>query len=931
MGDRGPVRDRDPVRDRGPVRRLFRLGLRRPAAREATDWEITHHLAEVADRLENEGWDPEDAVTEARRRFGRTRAYRRRIERIARRRMMMMVWTNLRVATREMVVTSVRSLARQPGLTLIVALTLGLGIGANASMFRILDRLLFQPPAYVVDHDQVKRVVVERTFLGQLSRGGIGTYPDVVDLRAHGGLDAVAAYAPREMTLGSGEGAEKVRAVIAEHTLFSLLGVTAERGRFFGAADDQPGAEPVAIVSHEFWARATGADPDILGSTLELDGTPFTVIGVAPPGFTGADVAPVDTWLPLQTGGVLTWENDSWRESRGYYWLSAVARLGDGVGVEAAAAEATALHRAGRREELEAGRYDPEVRIALDPLILARGPEAGAESQVARWLGGVTLLLLVIVCANVANLLLARGTRRHREVAVRLALGVSRRRLVGGTLMETALLGLLGSAVGLAVAYWGGTAIRSLLLPDVQFTGALGLRVVAFTVGLSLLAGSVAGVAPALQASRLELARDLAQGARGTRGRSRTRDLLTAGQAALSVLLLVGAGLFLRSVGQVRSLDLGLDVDRLVTAGLEFEESAAFAGLETPSPLASDGAASLDTADRNRIYRAAMERLAAVPGVESVAATTSPFGWGFAGPISVPGWDSLPGLPGGGPYYHNVTPGYFATVGQRILQGRALEPSDDAGGAPVTVISETMARTLWPDGDALGGCLHLPEGPGASETSDVCTTVVGVVEDASRGQLEEDAHMAYYLPMAQREGRAINGLYVRAADPDRALPSIATALRTSDPKVRFAKVATLRDVLEPQARSWTLGAALFTVFGALALLVAGIGLYGVLAFHVAERTRELGIRAALGAAKGRLLRGVLSDGVRLTVVGVVAGIGLALFMGRFAEPLFFRVSPRDPAVLIGVAVTLIAVGLLASLLPGLRATRVDPMDALRIE
>lgn len=908
------------MKGEGPVRRLFRLGLRRLDAREEVEWEIEHHLAEVRERLMDRGWSPEEARAEAERRFGRMESYRRSLEKIERRRWRMKEWSSLWIATRETVSSSVRTLVRQPGLTLIVALTLGIGIGANAAMFSILDRLLFQPPAHVVDHEDVRRVIVERTFLGDLNRAGIGTYPDVVDLHDHDGLESVAAYDHSEMILGSGSDARPVDVLVAEHTLFPLLGVTAARGRFFGPEEDRAGAEPVAVLSHEYWSR-TGEDPDVLGSTLLLDGTTFTVIGVAPPGFTGADIAPVDVWVPMQTGGVVRMGSDGWQETRGWYWLDAVARLADGVTVEAAEAEATALHRAGRSDHIEAGRYDPEVRIAFDPLILARGPDAGAESRVARWLGGVSLLLLVIVCANVANLLLARGTRRHREVAVRLALGVSGRRLVSRTLLETALLGLVGSAVGLAFAVWGGQAIRSFLLPDVHFPGALGVRVVTFTIGLALLAGAVAGVAPALQATRMDLARDLASGSRTAGGRSRLRDLLTSGQAALSVLLLVGAGLFVQSVERVRSLDLGLDVDRLATAQLEFETGSALA----------ENAASLDVDERNRLYLDAADRLSRVPRVDAVAATSSPFQWAFAGPLRVPGWDSIPNLPGGGPYFHVVTPDYFDVVGQRILRGRDLTDTDVDGSQPVTVVGETMARTLWPDGDAVGACIYLPPGPATSDISDVCTTVVGVVEDASRGQLEEEAHMAYYLPLAQREERGINGLYVRASDPEEVLPTVAATLRDLGPRVRFAEVSTLRDRLDPQARSWTLGATLFTVFGALALIVAAVGLYGVLAFHVAQRTRELGIRSALGAAKGRLLKSIVGDGVRLTVVGVVVGLGLALLLGSYAEPLLFRVSPRDPVVMIGVAATLVVVGLLASLVPGLRATRVDPMEALRTE
>ncbi len=902
------------------MRRLFRLGLSRPDAREEVEWEIAHYLSEMEDRLVEQGWSRDEAAAEAMRRFGKSRDYRRSMQRIERRRGRMERWQNVRVALAGAFESSIRSLARQPGFTAVVALTLGIGIGANAAMFTILDRLLFQPPAHVQNHEDVRRVVVERSFLGQLNRGGIGTFPDAADLREHSGLASVAAYSPRNWTMGRGAEADKIRVVTAEHTLFPLLGVAAARGRFYGGEDDRPGAEPVVVLSHEFWSRRWGSDPGVLGATVEIEGLRFTVVGIAPRGFTGVEVAPVDAWVPLHVGGVVVWSRTDWTESRGRYWLSGVVRLGEGVTAEAASEEATQLHRAGRSEQLDAGRYDPDVRVVFDPLILARGPRAGAEARVARWLGGVSFLLLLIVCANVANLLLARGIRRHREVAIRLALGVSGRRLVGQTVLETAMLGLVGSVVGLAAATWGGAVIRSALLPNVHFPAALGFRVVAFTVVLSVIAGIVAGVAPALQSARLDLARDLASGGRTVAGRSGTRSVLTAAQAALSVVLLVGAGLFVRSVQEVRSLDLGLDVDQLATAILEFEVG---------SPLEGGEVVTLPVEEQNRIYMAGAERLSGLGGVRATI-TSSPFGWGFSSNLGVPGWDSLPDLPGGGPYHNEVTPGYFETVGLQVLQGRPFQSSDAAGAEPVALVNQTMARTLWPDEGALGQCL-LVAAPGEQDVSDLCTTVVGVVEDASRGRLEEEAHMTYYLPLAQREGVRANGLYVRADDPAEATPRIAAVLREIGPAVRFAEVRTLRDTLDPQARSWTMGAALFSVFGALALLVAAIGLYGVLAFHVAQQTRELGIRSALGAAKGRLLGRVLAHGLRITVVGVVIGCGLALALGPLAGPLLFQVSARDPVVLLGVAFTLLGVGVLASLLPGLRATRVDPIVALRAE
>ena len=917
---RGHVRRARPHSGPGrpPVRRLFRLGIGRPRPRDAVDWEIEHHLAEQTDRLVAEGWAPDEAAREARRRFGRMRAYRKRLERIERRRAWMRRGAEWTVAAGESLVASLRSLLRQPALSAGIVLTLGVGIGANAAMFTILDRLFFEPPTHVRDADAVRAVLIERSSLGRTFASRSMAHPDVTDLEAHSALTAYAAYSPAERTLGAGDDASKVRVVTASYTLFPLLGVTPQLGRFYGREDDRLGAPPVAVVSHEYWTRALGGTPDALGRELRLGGTMFTVVGVAPRGFTGAELAAVDVWLPLLTGGMGGREGDEWVDNRGWFWLRAVVRLGDGVNVAAAEEEATRLHRSGRQEDIARGGYDAGARVRLDPLVTARGPEASAESKVALWLGGVSLLLLVIVCANVANLLLARGMRRQREDAVKLALGVSRSRLVAHTMLETVLLGLAGSALALGIAYWGGAVVQRVLLPGIFFPDPLGFRLAAFTVGLAVFAGVLAGLAPALRATRLDLARDLAEGARGSARRSRLRDLLTVAQAALSVVLLVGAGLFVRSLEQVRSLDLGLDVDRIALATLEFEDDLA-------SGLTSYGRQATEAQEFNALYARALERVRRVPGVELAAGTASPFGWSFATGLSVPGWDSLPDLPGGGPYFHVVTPGYFETAGLQVTAGRPMQESDGPADAPVAWVSKTMAETLWPTESPLGRCLIVDE-------DDACTTVAGVVEDASRGSLEEERHMAFYLPVAQRQSRRLNGLYIRAADDARAVAaSVAATLRGFDPRVRFVEVETLREALDPQTRSWKLGASLFTLFGFLALLVAGIGLYGLLAFHVAQRRRELGIRSALGAAGARLLGAVVGEGARLTLGGVALGLVLVLALGRFAEPLLFRVSPRDPLVLALVAAALVGTGLVASLLPGMRATRADPMDALRAE
>jgi predicted permease len=894
-----------------------------PAPHDAAALEVEHHLAEMADRLAQEGMSPQEARREAERRFGDLGRYRAALESDEKRRRRTMRRTEWWGVLSGGFGRAVRSLRRSPGFSAGVVLTLALGIGANAAMFGVLDRLLLQPPAHVVNPDAVRRVMAVGTDLGQPIREPIGTYPDYLDMKKLGAFEGVAAYSDIDpTTLGSGPDATQVQVGLATWDFFPLLGVHAERGRLFAASDDRRGATPTAVVSHEYWRAKMGSDPDVLGRTLELAGHAYTVVGVMPPGFTGVDLKPVDVWLPLVTAGVLD-RGDGWLSNRGFYWLNAVARLAPSVDVRAAQEQATAALVNARRADIEKGNYIKDAHVALDPLVAARGPQASGESKVARWLGGVSLLVLLIACANVANLLLARGTRRRREVAVRLALGVGRARLVTTMVVESVLLALLGGGVALLLATWGGGIIRKTLLAGVFFPeSAVSPRILVFVAIAAVVAGLLAGLGPALQGTRADLTGDLAMGAgSGAGGRSWTRAMLTVVQAALSVVLLVGAGLFVRSVSAVHHADLGLDVNRLVLASIEFETRAMHSpGADESSP---DGGS--DTQEQNQVYEEAMQRLAKVPGVAAVAGTEAPFQWGFASNLKVPGLDSIPQLPGGGPYYVDVTPGYFRTVGLKVTRGRAFRASDDAGAERVAMVSERMARTLWPHEDPLGKCLLVGN-------SKECTTVVGVVENANRYGIREAASMTYYMPLAQRKGRLIHGLYLRTSgDPARLAAEVAPVLRGLDPRIRYASVAPLQDKIDPEARSWTLGATLFTVFGLLALLVAAVGLYGVLAFDVAQRTRELGIRTALGAERARLLRSVVSHGLRMAVVGVVLGLGIALLAAPHVGDLLFKVSPRDPDVFIAVALALLLVALLASFVPGLRATRVDPMVALRTE
>jgi predicted permease len=882
-----------------------------PGPRQAARSEIEHHIDELIDRLEGKGLTREEATVEALARFGDPALYRARLERTEKQRRRKMQRSEAWGLVRSAVIQTARTMRRHPAYAAGVIVTLGLGVGANAAMFDILDRLLFQPPLHVADHARVKRVMVERGFLGRVDVGSSIAFPDFLDLKAHHGFAAVAPLADlAEATVGSGPDATRVDVSEAGYELFPLLGVRPSRGRFYGEEDDREGAPLTVVVSHEYWERALGGGDDVLGRTLEISGKVYTTVGVAPAGFTGVDLEPVDVWLPIRANH----SGEPSLRNRGSFWLTAVARLNDGVDVTAAEEEATSLHRAGREGSVARGQYDANARVVLHPLIAARGPDASADATVARWLGGVSLIVLLTACANVANLLLARGTRRRREVSLRRALGAQRPRLVAFLVAEAVLLALAGGVVALALAGWGGAVLRRVLLPGVYFPGPpLDARLLVFTAVVAAVAGVAAALGPALQSTRSDLARDLTGSVGTSARRSPTRAFLTAGQGALASLLLVGAGLFVKSVGEVRRLDLGLDVDRLALITLEAGSSAT---------------------DVNDMYTRAISRLRELPGVTSVAGTHAPFQWSFARDMLVEGFDSIPTLPGGGPYFYAVTDGYFETVGLRVTEGRRLAPSDGPGGAPVAVVSATMARTLWPQGSALGKCLYLrTESPAAEvQASGGCTAIVGVVEDASRGSLEETPHMAYYIPLSQSWSVTLAGLYLRTDGDAREVVGAATAaLRTLDPSLRFVSVQPLREFIDPQARSWTLGAAMFTIFGVLALIVAAIGLYSVLAFDVAQSTREIGIRTALGAERRRLLGSVLFRGARMAVLGVAVGIGVAALAAPYVADLLFQVSPRDPLVLAGAASFLIAVSLAASLLPGLRATRVDAMEALRTE
>lgn len=908
------------------VRRVFRLPLhRRDIAEEHADDEIRAHLEMRTEALMARGMSPDEAKAEALRRFGSLPEASAKMHEAARRRECRLALIERADELRRDLSYAVRQLRASPGFTAAVVLTFALGIGANAAMFGIIDRLLLRGPAHVRDPERVMRFYYTTDVPGEGSRTSdrLG-YAAFRALRGRTpSLEAVAAYSYGDVTLGRGVDAREIKEGHATSTFFPLLGARPYLGRFFQPDEDQPGnPQYVAVLGYSLWRTHFGADSGIVGKTIVLEHEPYVVIGVAPDGFTGAGLSRVDVWIPMSIRGVRI--HPDWTGTWDATWLGIIGRLPPGVVPERASQEVTAAIRAA---------YDghdpamPNLRGSFRPIRVGDEGKEPAELAVSRWLTGVAVIVLLIVCANVANLLLARGVRREREIAVRLALGASGGRVARLLLVESVLLALMGGAAGLVVAHEGGQIVRLLLLPDVAWhESPVHGRVLAFTAIASTVVGILIGLVPAMQAGRLDLNASLKAGVREGGGRrARLRTALTVAQAALSAVLLVGAGLFVRSLRNVASLPHGLEPERVFAVVIHWPNPNVMrlAGKDTDRERARETA----------FYDAALERVRQLPGVEraSIAAGTIPFHGRLSMGLDLPGRDSTPTLQGGGsyPYVSAVTSDHFATVGTRLRRGRAFTPQDRAGSERVAVVNETMARTLWPGGDAIGQCLIIMRQP--------CSRVVGVVEDARLSSLDEQAAMHYYIPLGQEGGMGGRNILVRPLAPpgSRAFRQVATAVRADllrmEPNLGYIDIETLQQALGGQIRPWRLGATMFGIFGGLALIVAAVGLYSVVAYNVEQRRHELGVRLALGAQRAAIVRLILRDGIAAAVIGLAIGLGLALAGGRFIEPLLFQVAPDDPVVLGIVGATLLSVAGAAALVPALRGVRVDPVEALRAE
>jgi len=789
-----------------------------------------------------------------------------------------------------------RVLLKNPGFTAVAILALALGIGANSAIFSVVNAVLLRPLPY---HDPDR-------IMTALHSGWFPVAPaNFLDWRAQNHVfERIAAAQAWGASLTGRDKPEQLKALQVTPDLFPVLGVDPVLGRTFLPEEDRPGAGRVVVLSHQLWQRRFGGDPKIVGQTLVLNGVGHTVVGVMPPGFQFAPfwVTNAELWVPLD----LTLRvND--RAGRS---LRVFARLKPGVTREQAQAEMDTISR---RLEQQYPGTNKSLDVTVDPL---HEKVVGKVRQALLVLLGAVSFVLLIACANVANLLLARSAARQKEIAIRTALGAGRLRLVRQLLTESMLLASLGGALGLLLARWGVkflVALSPANLPRVE-TINLDSRVFGFTLAISLLTGLVFGLAPALQASKLDLNESLKEGGRSaTEGirRNRVRSLLMISEVALALVLLIGAGLMIRSFRRLQAVEAGFDPRRVLTLVVPLRSSQYSTGPQ-----------------RSAFFQRLIERVGALPGVESASAINH---LPLAGDIwtlgfTVEGRPAPP--PGEGPSaaYRIIRPNYFHTMGISLLKGRDFTEHDAAGTPGVAIINEAFARNIWPHEDPIGKRIRVnDDGPDPRE-------IVGIVKDVKQREWTAEPMREMYLPYLQNPAPSYLTLVARTtADPLSLAAAVRNEVWTIDKDVPVSQVASMEQVIAGATGGPRFNLLLLNLFASVALILAAVGIYGVMAYSVSQRTHEIGIRLALGAQTTDVIKLVVGQGMALTLIGVAIGLAAAFAVTRLMSSLLFGVSATDPLTFAVIALLLLLVALVACYLPARRATKVDPMVALRYE
>lgn len=801
---------------------------------------------------------------------------------------------------------AVRMLAKSPGFTLVAVVTLALGIGANSVMFTMLKGVLFRPLPGVPASDQIRSVI-------SISNGGLEwplSFPDYRDIRDRNVVFsevAASSQTPMNVRIGDGE-AKRIWGEAVTGNWFQMLGTRTTMGRGLNADDERAGdASPVVVLSHGFWQREYGGRGDILGQVLVIGNRPFTVIGVTEPSFRGSvNGLALELFVPL-----VTYQQEvAYRkqlEDRGRHWLVAQGRLKPGMSFETAKVSLAVL---GEQIQNEHKNQALRQTAALIPLWKTPFGSQRILLPVYSLLMVVAALVLLISCANVANLLLARTTGRQREIAVRRALGAGRARLLRQLLTESILLSLVGGAAGALAGLWFGEGFSRLEIPtplpvvlDVQFDWL----VFGFTFAVSLISGVVFGIAPAMQTSAGDVVTFLREGyTTGGAGKSRLRNVLVVAQISAACMLLIGAGLAERSFENSRSLNSGFHTERMALFSVDLKPNGYTA---TTGPV---------------FYRRLLEQAVSQPGVES-AAIASFLPLRVVGApnrqVEVEGYVPQPDE-NMSLFFNLVSPGYFSTMQMSVVQGRDFDWRDDPSRADVAVVSEAFVRHYYAGSDPLGRRIR---------TGGRWREVVGVVQDIQYLTLTEKARPIVYLPLDQNFVEDLT-VHVRTAqDPAAMFSAMQGLMKELDPNLPIYRTRTMREHVRFSRGGYYIASNLMGTAGLISLLLATMGIYGVVAYAVGQRTREIGIRMALGASRNEIARMVLGQGFVLATFGVLLGITGALALTRLLGSVLLGVSAQDPVIFSQRALLLAAVALLATYLPARRAARIDPMVALRYE
>ncbi|MEJ2312403.1 MAG: ABC transporter permease [Gemmatimonadales bacterium] len=800
---------------------------------------------------------------------------------------------------------SLRRIGRRPGFTLVVVMTLALGIGATTGIFSVVDAVLLRPLPY---KSPDRLVLLWGDETGRRTGSSWASFPDFVDFEAQvRSFEGLAAWSNASATL-SRQGGDPIRVPLRRvtHDLFPLLGISPASGRGFLPEEDRVGAEPVVLLDHGFWAQNLGGEPSALGSSLVLDGQPYTIVGIMPEGLNFGEA---DIFIPLSP--------EHAEDSRGAHRILPVARLREGVSLEEADAEVRAV--AARLEETYPD-HNSNRSAYLQPL---HDAVVGQVSTALWVVFGLVGLVLLIACANVANLFVARTAELGRDVAIRRALGGGHRHVLRQLGTESLVLGICGGTAGVLLAVGSLGVLKAMAPAGIPRIAEVGLDgvVLAFAGGLTLLTGMAFTLPPALQAMRVDLHQTLKQGGRTAAGArsGRLLQMVVVLQVALAVVAVVAAGLLLNSFLKLQKVEAGFSDEDVLVVPLALPEGQYW----TRGDPEEDGSRAVG------FYREVERRIASIPGVTSVAAA-------YMHPLSG-GWESsfwLPGVleaPEGlrpEARIRPVTPGYFGTVGMPLLRGRDFTKQDGLHAPGVVIVNESFARTFFPEGEPIGH--RVARGAWWSGQPEEFE-IVGVVGDVKMDGLDEDVPTALYFPHAQFPFSDLNVVVASSTNPSALIPAIRQEIWEVDPKLPVENARTLGEIRTLSVAAERFRTGLVALFAAVALLLSAIGIYGVITYSVARRTREMGLRMSLGAQVLDVLWLVVRQGMTVTGIGLAVGVSVALLITDLMSSLLFGVSSTDPATFLAVSGLFAAIALLACLIPAVRATRVDPVVALRAE